>query len=133
VRKCRGLFRVLKRATPFLSRELLRLAYLALIRTHLEYACAIAAPSHLRKFETIQKYASRVICGASPRAHSEPLLTSLRLQSLTLRLEAHVLKLVKSIIAGHSHPAFDHFFKTEVSGSLIIVHKPQIKVGSKFF
>lgn len=41
VKKCHGLIGVLARAAPYLSRELLRLAYVLLIRSQLEYCSAI--------------------------------------------------------------------------------------------
>jgi hypothetical protein len=44
VNKCLGLPGVLGRAAPYLSKELLKMAYIALIRSHLEYASALLHP-----------------------------------------------------------------------------------------
>jgi len=55
VKKCHGLIGVLAKAAPYLTRQLLRLAYVSLIRSQLEYCSAIfasAAPSQLRKLDT---------------------------------------------------------------------------------
>jgi len=66
-----------------------------------------------------------------PETH---ILTKLSFDMLPTDTIEHILKLVTSIIiAGHSHPAFENFFRIEVSNSLIIVHKPGIKMGSKRF
>jgi hypothetical protein len=119
VRKRQGLLGVLRRAAPSLSRVLLRIAYVALIRSHLEYASAVLAPAaktHMRKLDVIQKIASRIISGAPRDAHSEPLLRALGLESLESRRNDHVIKLINPIIAGSSHPIFNDYFTVTTSG-----------------
>jgi len=57
VKKCHGILGALTRASPFLPRDLLRLAYIALVRSRLEYcsaAFASASQSQLTKLDTIQ-------------------------------------------------------------------------------
>jgi len=54
--KCQGLLGILARATPYLTKELLKLIYTALIRSHMEYCSLIfssAAKTHLKKLDVI--------------------------------------------------------------------------------
>jgi len=56
IRKAHGLLGALARAAPFLPRPLLKQAYTALIRSHLEYGSAVFAPaakSHLAKLDVV--------------------------------------------------------------------------------
>ena len=88
---------VLAKAAPYLSRELLRLASISLIRSQLEYCSAVfgsAAPSQLRKLDTVQRISARIICGVPRDAHSAPLLESLNLESLESRRTKHVVNTV---------------------------------------
>ena len=75
VRRCQGLLGVLKRSAPYLPVELLRLAYMALIRSQLEYSSAIFAASaktHLSKLDCIQRIAARITLGAPRNALGAP-------------------------------------------------------------
>ena len=68
-KKCHGLLGVLRRAASYLPPSLLTLAYISLIRTHLEFCSAtfyMAAPSHLKKLDVIQKITSRIITNSPP-------------------------------------------------------------------
>ena len=112
VSKCHGLLGMLRRASTTLPRQLLKLAYTSLIRSQLEYCSAVfttAAPSHLTKLDVIQKMASRIVMNADSRAHSEPLLTALSLESLESRRKQHVSKIVEKILGGRIHPYFKDF------------------------
>jgi hypothetical protein len=136
VRKCHGSLGAIRRAVPFLSRELLMLAYNALVRSHLEYASAVLAPaakSHLHKLDVIQKIASRIIAGAERNAHSEPLQNALGMQSLETRRNDHIDHLVQSMIDGKSHPAFTDYFSSDGTGGVISGHRARIGVGKKRF
>jgi Reverse transcriptase (RNA-dependent DNA polymerase) len=137
VRKCHGLLGVLTRASPFLSRDLLRLAYISLIRSHLEYCSAIfapAAPTQLKKLDTVQKIAARIICGAPRDAHSEPLLQALRLDTLESRRKNHIIDLVRSIVQGDCHPALQNHLTVHSDGRLISKLLPsRIGIGNKRF
>ena len=85
VQKCHGLLGVLARSAPFLTTDLLKISYVALIRTQLEYCSAIlasAASSHLKKLDVIQKMASRIVCRAPRNSHSAHLLERLQLEPL---------------------------------------------------
>ena len=101
VKKCNGVIGMLARAAPHLPRELLRSAYIALARVHLDYSCAIfasASKSQLSKLDTVQRIAARVICQMPRDTHSEPLLKMLQLESLSSRRAAHVDKVVEAVL-----------------------------------
>ena len=58
VSRCHGLLGLLHRAAPSLTRDLLRLAYMALVRTHLEYCSTLlisVSSCHTTKLEVVQK------------------------------------------------------------------------------
>ena len=96
-KKCHGILGALSRASPFLTKDLRKLAYVALVRSHLEYCSAIFASSsktQLKKLDVIQKMAARVIAGESPLAHSAPLLETLNIDSLESRRATHISALV---------------------------------------
>jgi len=136
VKKCYGLLGVLARASPFLTRDLLKLAYCALIRSKLEYCSAVfasAAPTHLRKLDIVQKMAARVIMGAARNAHSAPLLSSLNLDSLESRRRRHVYQLVEAMIAGESHPALNRMFEVLDDGGVGNDSRPRLAIGKKRF
>ena len=108
VKTCNGILGQLRRAAPHMPRELLRAAYISLIRSHLEYcsaAFASASKTQLNKLNIVQKIASRVICRAPRNSHSAPLLDSLQLESLESRRIAHVAKIVRAALKGETHPA----------------------------
>ena len=137
VKKCSGLLGMLRKASPYLSRELLRLAYISLIRPHLEFASIILAPAaitHLRKLDVIQKIASRIICSAPSQAHSAPLQLELGLASLDSRRTDHITKFIDSILRGSCHPVFSDYFSVLDDGSITSsMIAPRTKLGSKRF
>ena len=136
-KKCHGLIGMLRRAAPYLSQDLLKLAYCSLIRTHLKYCSAVLAPaakSHLAKLDVIQKMAARVIMGAPSQAHSAPLLNALKLDSLQSRRDQHVTNLVDSFTHGRCHPHFEKFFS--LANDLVAStdqRRPRIAIGRKCF
>jgi hypothetical protein len=135
VKQCHGLV-VLARAAPYLCRDLLRLAYVSLIRSHLEYCSAVfasAAPSQLRKLDVIQKIASRVIYGVCRTAHSAPLLQALKFDSLECRRKKHIMSIVDSMIAGDCHPALKDVFTLEEDGSIGNTLRSRIGIGRRRF
>ena len=112
--KCHGLLGVLRRASKVLPRDLLKLAYTSLVRSHLEYGSALftsAAPSHLKKLDVIQKIASRIITNTDSRAHSAPLQVLLGLEPLAERRSNHVKSIVNNIIEDKIHPYFSKYFE----------------------
>lgn len=136
VKKCHGLIGVLSRAAPHMSRDLLKMAYTALIRSHLEFSSVIfstAAPTQLKKLDTVQKIASRVICGVNRDAHSAPLQLELNLESLETRRTKHASDLVHSIVEGNCHPAFYDWFKLNENGQIKNKLKSRIKIGERRF
>ena len=135
-KKCHGIIGVLARASPFLSRDLLRLAYIALVRSHLEYASVIfstASNAQLKKLDTIQKISSRVVCSAPRDAHAAPLLQALKLDTLESRRIRHIVSLVQSVISGNCHPALHHLFLVTPYGSVTNDEKSRIRIGKRRF
>jgi len=117
VRKCNGLIGSLAKAAKYLPKELLRLAYIGLVRSHLEYSSAVwgsAAKSHLKKLDTVQKIASRIIAHAPRLAHSEPLMKSLRLETLEARRNNHLIRIVDACTQDDYHPALNHLFRRNI-------------------
>ena len=97
---------------------MLRLAYISLIRSHLEFASAVLAllsNTQLGKLDTIQRIAARIILGVPRDAHAAPLLNTLRLPPLELRRRQHVIDLVDNVLSGRCHPALMRAFR-EVEG-----------------
>ena len=136
VKKCHSLLGVLRKASPFLCRELLKMAYVSLIRPHLEFSSAIFASSattHLNKLDVIQKVASRIICGAPSQAHSAPLQLALGLESLESRRVDHVVKFVDNILSGNCHPVFQDFFTLSTNGEVVSGIVSRSRLGSKRF
>ena len=134
VKKCHGLLGMLRRAADYLPRELLKLVYTSVIRSHLEYCSATfihSAPTHLNKLDIIQKIASRIITGSSSMTHSAPLQLQLGLDSLHVRRLNHVATLVEDILAGKSHPHFNDFF-TDTDGTPVVTTSSR-KLDSKRF
>jgi hypothetical protein len=134
--KCHGLLNILRRAASCLPRELLRLTYISLIRSHLDYACAVLAPlskTHLEKFNVVQRNAARIILGQPSDAHAAPLLETLRLPSLEARRRQHLIDLVVKVLSGHCHPALAGIFREigggEVTGDCVA----RIGAGRKRF
>ena len=98
----------------------------------MEYASAVFAPaakSHLDKLDVIQKIAARIIHGAPSDANSEPLLSALRLPSLTERRSEHIANLVTHMMGGGSHPAFSDSFSLTDSGEVIGGSSARIGAG----
>jgi len=121
VKECNGILGVLSRAAKYLPRELLKLAYIALIRSRLEYGSAVinsAAKTHLHKLDIVQKKASRIICHAPRDARSDPLLEALNLRPLQERRDEHILKLVSSILSKEIHPALQTMIEVGAGGRL---------------
>jgi Reverse transcriptase (RNA-dependent DNA polymerase) len=134
--KCRGLLGVLNRATPYLSRDLLRLAYISLIRSHLEYCSAIfstASNTQLLKLDVIQKMAARVISGVPRNAHSAPLLANLKLEPLSDRRSNHAISLAKSFLSGECHPALKEMFRSTLDGRIDNDISSRIRIGNRRF
>ena len=111
------------RIAKVLPVKLLKLIYISLIRSRLEYGSAIvqsAAVTHRNKLETCQKIASRIILGAANDAHAQPLLDSLGLPSLENRRLSHIRGICKSILAEECHPALADVLASSTDHSLLI-------------
>jgi hypothetical protein len=136
VSHCRGLLGILKKASHLLPAQLLLLMYTSLIRSKLEYSSAVihsAAKSHLKKLETIQKIASRIISGAPPDAHSAPLMQNLGLQTLSQRRIKHITQIVQNCTVEKCHPAFNELFTFDQDMRLIQEYEPRTAAGRKRF
>jgi hypothetical protein len=134
--KCRGILGALARASQHLSRDLLRIAYIALVRSHLEYCSAIfasAAQTQLAKLDVIQRMGSRIICGATRSAHSGPLLSMLNLELLGDRRMRRIVSLVESIMAEDCHPALLGMFSPSDNGSITNDKLSRIGIGKRRF
>ena len=121
VKKCHGLIGVLRRAAPFLTTELMKLFYIAMIRSHLEYCSALLFPvasAHLKKLDVIQKISARIISHAHPQAHALPLLNDLELEPLVDRRKNHIVSIVENILEGRCHPAMRDYFVQLNSGQV---------------
>ena len=114
LKKCHGLLGVLRRASMRLPREILKLIYVSLVRSHLEYCSAVftcSAPTHVNKLDVVQKIASRIITNSSSQIHSAPPQLQLGVECLHLNRHQHVIFLVDNILTGNCHPHFkDNFF-----------------------
>ena len=136
VSKCHGLLGMLAKAANMLDQKLLKLTYIALIRSHLEYASAIvamAAPSHLKKLDIIQKMASRIITSSPRDAHSEPLLKSLALDPLGARRLAHITDIAKACQAGAVHPGLLDMLSPNTPMALVPTTRTTVGRKSSFF
>ena len=136
VKKCQSMLGVLRKASHCLPKRLLRLAYICLVRSHLEYCSATfcnASRTQLKKLDTIQKIGSRVICGAPRDAHSEPLLQSLQLESLESRRCKHVIQIVDAILEKKCHPALLDMFTKMTDGTVVNAQTARLNIGKKRF
>ena len=136
VKKCNGTLGSLARAAPHLPRELLLIAYKALTRSYLEYASTIfssASATQLKKLDTIQKKAARIICSAPRDTHAAPLLALLQLEPLEERRTNRVIKVVESIISGDAHPALLNMFSETDTGEISNPQEGRTAIGRKRF
>ena len=136
IRLSRNATGALSKATAALTPKLTKLAYTALIRSHLEYCSAVlgmASKTQLHKLDIIQKAAARLILGAPRLAHSEPLLAKLKLDSLENRRSRHLFNLVESILQESVHPALLGYFEQESPISAVSHFKPKTAIGRKAF
>jgi len=135
-KKCNGLIGALSKATPFLSHKLLRMAYLALIRSHLEYCSTLlmsASNTQLEKLEIVQRKAIRSILQLPRDSASAPLLDMLSLEPLGTRRINHALSTVKNILSSNCHPALADFFDLLPSGMVSVPCDSRLKLGTKRF
>src|SRR2546425_10998935 len=126
----------LGKASPSLTHKLLRMAYIALVRSHLEYCSSLllsASATQLGKLDTIQRKGARAILQAPRDAHSAPLLEALKLDSLADRRVKHALLLVRNILGGNCHPALTDLFVLQQDGTLATPSKSRLKLGTKRF
>ena len=114
----------------------MRMAYIALMRTHVEYCSSLlmsSSASQLKKLDIIQKKAARAIMHAPKEAHAAPLLELLSLESLSERRDRHALAIIRSVLAGSCHPALSDFFSTHPDGTMTAPPKSKLQVGGKRF
>lgn len=133
--KARGLLNILRRASKWLPKGLVLLAYQSLVRSHLEYASSLflgVANTHSERLERLQRVAARIVCGAPRDAHAEPLLTSLGLDSLVDRRKARVVDIIGSILSGECHPALFDLVESGIDDKLV-VHKTRTLAGTRRF
>ena len=136
VQKCHGILGALRCAAPSLPKELLRLAYIALVRSHLEYCSGVLismAMTHSGRLEVVQKIAARIICNAPRNAHSAPLLEELHLEPLLNRRIKHVCDIVSRCLDSRCHPALLDYFCRGDDGSVSLSGMPATNNGKKRF
>jgi len=105
--------------------QLLKLSYTVIIRIHMEYCSLLfmsAAKTHLKKLDTIQSIAARIIYEVPRDTHAEPLLILPQLDPLGDRRKQHMVKLVKSSVSGSSHPAMTLLFHQLPHGAVSVPH-----------
>ena len=136
VNRTRGLLGILRRASNWLPRELVLLAYQSLIRTRLEYASALLvgmADCHKEKLERMQRVAARIICGTARDAHAEPLLTTLGLETLSMRRTKHTVSIIESILREDCHPALRNLFTGSQVNDEVTIQGSRTAVGRRRF
>ncbi len=136
VLKSHQLLGVLARSAPYMPTQHLRLAYIALVRTKLEYASAIraaASETQLQRLDIIQKIASRIMLRAPRNAHSAPLQKTLGLNSLESRRIEHIVQLVDTCMTDACHPAFRGMFERQQDGSATNAETARIGIGRRRF
>ena len=107
-----------------------------MIRSQLEYASAAfisASKTQLKKLDTVQKKASRIICRVPRDSHAEPLLALLKLDPLETRRNAHATKTIEQIITGNSHPALSNWFTLNLNGTVTNTSTARINIGKRRF
>lgn len=134
--KGHGLLGVLARSAKFLPTELLKMTYIALIRSQLEYCSSIfatAAQTHLYKLEVIQKMAARIISRSPRNSHSAPILEQLNLEPLHERRAKHVINLVKQFLSGDCHPSLIEMFQLDERGMIEGEDNSRRRIGKRRF
>lgn len=134
--KGHGLLGVLARSAKFLPTELLRMTYIALVRSQMEYCSSIfatAAQTHLYKLDVIQKMAARIISRSPRNSHSAPILEQLNLESLSERRTTHVINLVKQFLAGDCHPSLMDMFQSGEGGRIEGEENSRRRIGKRRF
>ena len=137
INTCNGLLGVLKRISHFLPRNLAKLFYTAMIRSHLEYASSLLVPVakvHLDKLDVVQRKAARIIFQTPSDSHADPLLCQLGLQALHERRVKHLVDLVRSCVELHCQPdLMGKFCKTSNSSDELSLPSVRTQMGKKRF
>ena len=136
VKIAKGILGMLKKAAAYLPRDMLRLAYIALVRSRLEYCSLVfdpASKTHLTKLDIVQKIAARVIMDTPSNTHSAPLLAELKLDNLQHRRNNKLKHLVCKSIDHSSHPDINDMFSITEGGELIVPDTPRTVLGKKRF
>ena len=134
--KARGILFAIKKASKILPKELSKLAYTALARSHLEYCSAVfagASKTHLDKLETVQRIAARIICGVVADAHAEPLLADLNLALLSERRKNHVLDIIDKITKNSCHDGLLDLINYSQLNSELVMETSRTMIGRKRF
>ena len=136
INKCNSSLAMISRAASKLPKELLKMAYIGLVRSHMEYASSIymtVAKRHLEKLDRIQKKAVRLICHAPRNSHAAPLMEELKLETLEKRRKDHILKIVDNIIERKCHPALMNMFQENKENDLLEIKTTKTVHGKKRF
>ena len=98
---------MLRRSKNYLPPKVKSLIYNALIKSHLEYCISVwgaAQTSFMKKLETAQKSAIRIVSSATYNSHTDPIFASLGQLKLAHIYEVSCAKIAK-IIADKTAPA----------------------------
>lgn len=123
VNKSRSYMGILRKFSKTLPSRVLLLMYTALIRSQLEYCSTVfqgVAATNLKKLDTIQKIAARIICGLPNDAHAEPILNHLHLDALKDRRSRRTMNLVLDTINGGQFSPLANLFAMDNSAKLVI-------------
>ena len=135
VMKARSALSALNKARNYLPKRLLKLAYEAMVRSHLEYSSGVfagLAETHSKKLETVQKIAARIISNAPRDAHAAPIIEALGLQSLHDRRKKHLLKLTNDILSCDTHPGLYDLMELNEKNE-IEVSNARTRIGNRRF
>jgi len=109
-------------------------ASISISGTHWKYLCSkffsSAAITQLKKLDVIQRKAARIIYKVPQDANAEILLLFLKLDALSHRREAHLVKLIKLFLSGKCHSAIPSLVEV-CSDETLLVFQSKTTLGMR--